>query len=227
MSRPIVFWGATGQAIVLEEFLARAGFVLIAIFDNAPGRTSPFADVPIYHAQAGFLSWRRARPAGETVFCAVAIGGARGEERVDIQHFLAAEGLRPQTLVHPDATVTSSASLGPGCQVLARSVVGARAELGEACIVNSGSIVEHECRLGAGVHVAPGAVIAGCAVVDDHVFVGAGAVILPRLRIGAGSTIGAGAVVIRDVVAGTVVAGVPASPTRPASTRARGADDGR
>ncbi len=48
--------------------------------------------------------------------------------------------------------------------------------------------------------------------IGRHVWIGRGAIILPGVRIGDHAVIGANAVVRRDVAAGTVVVGVPASP---------------
>jgi acetyltransferase-like isoleucine patch superfamily enzyme len=47
-------------------------------------------------------------------------------------------------------------------------------------------------------------------VIEDDVWIGSGAVITDGVRIGAGAVVAAGAVVTSDVVAGTVVGGVPA-----------------
>ncbi len=46
--------------------------------------------------------------------------------------------------------------------------------------------------------------------VEDDVWIGAGAIVLPGVTIGRGSIVAAGAVVTADVLAGSVVAGVPA-----------------
>lgn len=46
--------------------------------------------------------------------------------------------------------------------------------------------------------------------IGDHAFVGTRAMILPGVSIGTGAVVAAGAVVTRDVVAYTIVAGVPA-----------------
>lgn len=47
-------------------------------------------------------------------------------------------------------------------------------------------------------------------IIGDRVEIGAGAVIMGAVRIGEGAIIGANAVVCRDVVAGTIVGGIPA-----------------
>jgi sugar O-acyltransferase (sialic acid O-acetyltransferase NeuD family) len=194
---------------VLNEFLERAGYRLVAVFDNDPAVPAPFPHVDLYHGSEGFERWFAAGSRAGLA-CAVAIGGGRGGDRVRIQHDLAGRGLRPVTLVHPAAYVATNATLGRGSQVLAGAVVGAEARLGEACIVNTAASVDHQCELGPGVHVGPGATLAGCVVVGDGAFVGAAAVVLPRLRIGRGAVVGAGAVVTRDVDEGAVVQGNPA-----------------
>ena len=52
-------------------------------------------------------------------------------------------------------------------------------------------------------------------VVEKGASIGAGAVICPGITIGSGSMVGAGAVVTRDVAAGTLVVGNPASVRNP------------
>ena len=55
--KKIIFWGATGQAKVLREFI-ELRYTLIALFDNDPLINSPFLDVPLYHGLDGFKIWR-------------------------------------------------------------------------------------------------------------------------------------------------------------------------
>jgi sugar O-acyltransferase (sialic acid O-acetyltransferase NeuD family) len=205
---PLICWGATGQAKVLREFLPVLGYQLIACFDNNASVRSPFADVPLVGDWRAFATWRRQHP--EPVACVVAIGGARGVDRTEIQKLLVDSGLQPVSLIHPTAFVAESALFGAGTQILAMSAVCVDARLGEACIINTAASVDHDCTLGNGVHVGPGATLCGSVLVDDWAFVGAGATILPHVQIGRGAIIGAGAVVARDVLPGVCVVGVPA-----------------
>jgi sugar O-acyltransferase (sialic acid O-acetyltransferase NeuD family) len=206
--KDIVFWGSTGQARVLHEFLATAGYHLIALLDQDVDASSPFPNVPIYHGPEGLEAWLAAQPR-KGIACAVAVGRP-GQDRLRIQRQLEARGLIPTTLVHPTAYVARGVQLGAGSQVLAGSFVGVDARLGAACIVNSSASIDHECVLGDGVHVAPGATVTGCVHIGESAFIGAGAVILPRLRIGCLAVVGAGAVVTQDVPDGVVVTGNPA-----------------
>jgi sugar O-acyltransferase (sialic acid O-acetyltransferase NeuD family) len=208
MLKKIIFWGATGHAKVLGEFIGLLGFKLVAIFDNNPGVTPPFPDVPLYIGGQGVETWRN-KQQGD-VFCLVAIGGGRGQERLEIYRSLETKQISPIVAVHPRAFVASDAVLGRGTQVLANAAVCAEVQIGEACIINTGASVDHESTLGAGVHLAPGAVLAGCTSVGDFSLIGPGAVVLPRVRIGGKVIVGAGSVVTRDVPDNVIVFGNPA-----------------
>lgn len=202
-------WGNAGHARVLAALVAMSGGRVVALFDREPG-PSVLPGVPVFIGEAGFERWASdLRDPGAVVGLA-AIGGARGRDRLAIHDRFRRRGLAEGVLVHPQASVCATATIGCGTQVLAQAVVAAGARLGAACIVNHRASVDHECVLGDGVHIAPGATLCGCVQVGDGVMVGAGAVVLPRLRLGADCIVGAGAVVTRDVPAGTTVVGNPA-----------------
>jgi sugar O-acyltransferase (sialic acid O-acetyltransferase NeuD family) len=209
MLKPIIFWGATGQAKVLRELVERIGYRLVATFDNNPQTSSPFPDIPLFHGTTGFDKWREQFGVAPVAGLA-AIGGARGRDRCQMQRFLLENGIEPVTVAHPTSFVAANASLGKGSQVLAHAAICVEVQTGEACIVNTQASVDHECVLGDGVHVGPGAILTGCVTVGDFTLIGTGAVVLPRIRIGPNAIVGAGAVVTRDVPDGKVVYGNPA-----------------
>ncbi|WEN16336.1 acetyltransferase [Rhodanobacter sp. AS-Z3] len=211
--RGVIFWGGTGQARVLRDALADADFRLLAVFDNRPIQ-SPFPDIPIYLGEEGLHSWLATRTGAIEVHACVAIGGHRGSERVLLQEWLQQQGMQPLTVIHPRAFVAADAEIGDGAQVLAMSAICANVKLGRGVIVNTSASIDHDCVIGSGVHVGPGANLAGEVRVEDYAFIGAGAVVLPGLKIGRSAIVGAGAVVIRDVAAGDVVAGNPATSLR-------------
>ncbi|WP_422847849.1 NeuD/PglB/VioB family sugar acetyltransferase [Acidovorax sp. M14] len=205
-----VLWGCSGHGRVLLDVIAAHAGNVVAFVDARPlpplvgGR-------PVLPGEDGFVAWMASIPPSlaEDLCGAVAIG-RQGPDRLRVLREFIGRGLRVPVLLHPAASVSPSAVLGRGSQVLAHAVVAAGARLGDACIVNHKASVDHECHLADSVTVAPGATLCGNVQVGQDVFIGAGATILPRITIGAGAMVGAGAVVTRDVPVGAVVVGNPA-----------------
>lgn len=213
----IIFWGATGQARVLRELLEGTEHRLIALFDNRE-TSSPFADIPIFFGESGFVDWLRAYSRGKSnpeLRACVAIGGGRGDERLKMQDWLSVQGIPPITLAHRTAFVASDAIIGDGSQILAQAAVCANSRLGKAVIVNTSASVDHCNSIGDGTHIGPGVHLAGEVTVGRNVFIGTGATILPRVRIGDGAIVGAGAVVTKDVAKSHMVIGNPARFIKP------------
>lgn len=208
--RRYVLWGSAGHALVLAEAIRRLGDDIVALFDNSPHVTSVIRGVELVGGLEALPAWAAATPERCEMYGLVAIGGARGRDRLKLQQCMADIGLRIEPLIHPAAFVADDAVLGAGTQVLAMAVVAAQVRLGTACIVNHKALVDHECNIGDGVHIGPGATLCGCVTIGDNAMIGAGAVVLPRLSIGSDAVVGAGAVVTRDIPDGTVVIGNPA-----------------
>ena len=206
-ARELVLWGATGQAIVLGEFVERLGFRIVALFDNDPTIASPLEGIAI-EAGSTFERWRSER-SGD-LYGLVAVGGEHGDARLELAARMIDANVVLPVVVHPAAYVALDATLGEGAQILAGAVVCARARIGRSAIVNTRASVDHESQIGDGAHISPGASLAGCVLVGERAFVGTGAVVLPRITIGADAIVGAGAVVTHDVPARAVVAGNPA-----------------
>ncbi|MEO8140598.1 MAG: NeuD/PglB/VioB family sugar acetyltransferase [Gemmatimonadota bacterium] len=152
-----------------------------------------------------FLSEGRGLPAGLTQL-ALGVGANPARFRLLQQVPHAHLGV----LVHPAATVSPSATLGPGTVVFAAAVVNADVAIGPGGIVNTGATIEHDCRLAEAVHISPGAVLAGGVRVGVRGWIGAGAIVLPGVCIGDDAVVGAGAVCLEEVAPGTTVAGNPA-----------------
>ncbi|WP_303673628.1 acetyltransferase [Vampirovibrio chlorellavorus] len=193
---------------------------------NTPGQVSPLLmgwlehagyqgpthlmDLPVYpETEAGLLALSEQ---GVWAFY-FGIGMVTANpKRWDIFQRVQGYGFTPKTLIHPTAVVDSSAIIGPGCFIGARSVIQPFVKLGAAAIVNTGSIVEHHADMGQNVHVAPGSILCGHSQVGDHSLIGAGAIVLQQVSVGRLAAVGAGSVVLQSVAEGATVVGNPARP---------------
>lgn len=211
--KDIILWGAAGQAIVLEEFLGKLGYRIVALFDNNRAIQSPFESVPLYYEMNGFEGWISEKGHATDTSYIVTIAN-QGEVRLNIHKKLESFGLIPILAVHPTSFIADNASVGDGCQVLADAAICARASVGVASIINTSATIEHECVLGNGVHIATGAKLSGGVEVRDFSFIGTGAIILPRVHIGKRTIIGAGSVVTGNIPDNVVAYGNPAKVIR-------------
>jgi sugar O-acyltransferase (sialic acid O-acetyltransferase NeuD family) len=117
---------------------------------------------------------------------------------------------RFETIIHPRATVASSAKVGAGTAILAGSVICPEAVVGDHVIILQNTTVNHHTRIADFVTLSAGITILGYIEIGANAFIGGGSALAPMVKVGPGALVGAGSVVIRDVPAGRVHAGNPA-----------------
>lgn len=108
---------------------------------------------------------------------------AVGNNRHRAREVASRQGTTYTYLVHPTATVASSALIGMGTVIMAGAIVQARAVIGQHCILNSGCTVDHDCVLDDFVHIAPGAHLCGTVKVGEGSLVGVGVGVAPNTTI--------------------------------------------
>lgn len=140
--------------------------------------------------------------------CIVAIG--ENSLRMELLEVVRHDGFGTPYLVHPDASVCSSARLGAGTVAFARVVVNADTVIGAGAILNTAATIDHDCHIGDGVHICPGVNVAGGVTVSSCAWLGIGSTLINNIKISEDAVVGAGAVVISDVNKGDTVIGVPA-----------------
>jgi len=145
----------------------------------------------------------------------VAVGGVGDNgPRQRLYERLVQASLAPCLVTHPRSAVASSVQRGAGSLVMAGAVINPDTVLHENALVNYNAGIGHDCIIGAHASIGPAATLAGNVTVEPRAFVGIGSTVLQGVTIGEGAIVGAGAVVIKDVLARTVVAGVPAKVIR-------------
>jgi len=118
--------------------------------------------------------------------------------------------LRFARLVHPTAYCSPYAKIGQGVFIGANSVVGPGAVLMDHVFLNRGVTVGHDTVIHEYARIQPGSNVGGHVEIFANAMIGIGANVIEELVIGKGAIVAAGAVVIEDVLARTLVAGVPA-----------------
>jgi sugar O-acyltransferase (sialic acid O-acetyltransferase NeuD family) len=150
-------------------------------------------------------------------------GGSSAREIAEFQvlaDMLAARGLgtmRFATLVHPTATIASTARIGEGCIIYPNVVVLSGVTVGRHVTILANSVLNHGCRIGDFSILASGVNLSGDVTLGRAVYVGCGSNVREGRSIGAGALVGLGSAVVADVQPGVTVAGCPARVIRDAS----------
>lgn len=123
---------------------------------------------------------------------------------------VASTGMAFATLVHPDARLSATSSLGEGSLISAGVIVASHTKIATHVRLNRGALVGHHTDIADYVTVQPGANIAGACHIGEGAYIGMGAIVQDRTTVGAHSVVGSGAVVTKDVPENVQVVGVPA-----------------
>ena len=108
-------------------------------------------------------------------------------------------GLAPYTVLHPDAYVSDTASIGAGVYVAAHSSISSRARVHDHVIVNYNVTVGHDGVIGSHSVLNPGARISGNVSVGERVLIGANAFVFQGKQVGSDSRVDALTYIDRDI----------------------------
>lgn len=114
-----------------------------------------------------------ARLSATEIELAMAIGYKHLDARLAMFHRLRAIGFDFPALVHPSARVSSRASLGQGCIVMANADIDAFTRIGDICVVWPNATISHDNTIGASTFISPAATLCGFVSIGDLSFIGA------------------------------------------------------
>ena len=205
-TRKVLVYGAGGHGKVVADILISIGEIgFVGFVDDREGLLGgTVMGLPVL----GNGEWLREQASNCRL--AVAIGTGESSARQIFITRCSRWGIEVLTLVHPAATVSRTARLGPGTVVTAGARVNPEANVGTGVIVNTGAVVEHEVEIGNYAHVAPNAAMGGASRLGAFSHLGLGASVLEGVTIGSHTIVGAGAVVVKDLPDQVVAMGVPA-----------------
>lgn len=113
------------------------------------------------------------------------------------------------TLVHPQAMVAPTASVGEGAVICPFTVISDSAILGRFVLANYHTSLGHDAVAGEYAVLSPYATLGGEARVDDEVFLGLHASVGPGITVGSRSKVSANSCVLAATAADSLVYGVP------------------
>jgi|SRR5690625_736669 len=199
----VVLIGAGGHSKVIQDIIkANRHLTLHAVLDQKFKKR--YIDGGVIYGHTDFID----EFVQENISFSIAIGNNKARQKLVEQ--LPIPDDKYTSLIHPDSTISPTATIGCGTVVMAQSVINADTSIGKHAIINSGSVIEHDNRLDDFVHISPNASLAGTVVIGEGSHVGTGATVIPGKTIGNWSEVGAGAVAVNNVEDGVTVVGVPA-----------------
>ena len=132
--------------------------------------------------------------------------------RGDKYNLLKSNGFKMISIVHPKALIDTKVTYGDNVIIEMGTAIHTHSTIGNNVFLGGEAMIGHHNTIGNHVLVGGNVSFGGAVIVEDYVSIGVGASIKPGVRLGKGCTVGVGAAVVKDVVPGTIVVGVPAKP---------------
>ena len=197
----LIILGAGGHAKVCAEIAQLTGYEEIIYLDDNDGLSGNDLLLGTVEGQTKDID----KLDGD-VFVAIGNSAIRGT----LLNELIATNRNVISLIHPNAVVSSYATLGKGVVVMAGAIVNPAAIVDDGSIINTCSSVDHDCHIGSFSHIAVGAHICGTVEIGKSCWIGAGAIITNNNNVTDNVVVGAGAVVTKDIKEPGTYVGVPA-----------------
>lgn len=123
---------------------------------------------------------------------------------------LKARGAVFTTIIHPNAIIADSCTIGEGVIIYPYALISDNAVIGDGCIINMHSTVAHDSVLGEYCTISAHCDVTGMCTLGDRVFMGSTSNMVPGSKIGDDAYICAGSTVMGRARKGTKLLGNPA-----------------
>ena len=114
------------------------------------------------------------------------------------------------SVVHPQAAISSTATLGRGSVVLSQTSIGCGVKIGNHVMILQNCVISHDSRIEDYAVLATGVCLSGNARVGKNAYLGSSSSIRGNQKVGARSLIGLGSAVVKNVPSDEIWCGNPA-----------------
>lgn len=200
--KDLIIIGASGHGKVVAEIAELTGqYNNIYFMDD-------FSEKKTFHGYKNLGTAKRIDQYKDKADFFVAIGdNAIRRDKLDA---LIKEAYSIPTIIHPNAVISNTASIGKGTVVMAGAIINASVKVEIGTIINTKASIDHDCKLEDYVHISPGVTIAGNVSIGEGCWIGAGSVIINNISVKKMTIIGAGATVVDQINHSGTYIGVPA-----------------
>lgn len=114
------------------------------------------------------------------------------------------------TVIHPGAHVSPLAGLSSNTLIMAGVTITSNAIIGQHVCILPNTVIHHGVRIGDYSLVGSNVTVAGNTIIEENCYIGSGTSLINGIVFGAESLAGLGSNIIRNVPAGSRIAGNPA-----------------
>lgn len=179
-----LIYGAGTLGLIVEDLLKQEMFPEETVLIDDDSKMSVF----------NYEEAKRLFPPSECDIV-IAIGYKNLDKRLSIYQKVKKDGYCLRSVIHPEACINSNATIGEGCIIMEKAVVGLHAVLFDIVVLWSGAIVSHDSTIGKNTFLSPNSTVCGFVEIGQNSFIGAGAIIIEHAKLSSNSFIKAGSVV--------------------------------
>jgi sugar O-acyltransferase (sialic acid O-acetyltransferase NeuD family) len=203
MPAPLLIFPFNGNALEALDALGDE-HELIGFIDDTPEKQGPNGHGHGVFPRAALRLWPNVKVLAVPGSPSSYAGRRRLIESLDI------EPERFASVVHPQARVSRFAKVGRNTLLMAGVVIPSNAVIGHHVCVLPNTVIHHDAVIGDWSLVGSNVTVAGGVRIGEGCYIASGSHLKNGITIGDGALVGLGSTVIRDVPAGSRVAGNPA-----------------